>query len=313
MCKIFLLVIFSLSVSESFSQTSQTTYYDDKGQEGSKENCFYYTVRRKPYNDVDSIVSYFCKTDVLKSVTYVDGRGRWMGDRRMYSESGRLISKEKYDDYKQIDSAYAWYADGSLRQTKFYGTKEARDSKILFYRDSLGKVLVENGYGYCQCRWADGGSQNDFIEEGAVRNGLMDSLWIAYDLNGKKLHEDKYSKGEFLSGISWDKAGKTYQYTVIEETAVPVEGMNAFYAFVAKNILYPKEAKKKSIEGKVFVQFIVEKDGSIGEVKTIKGIGGGCDEEAEIIVRQSPKWKPGIQRGQLVRQKMVLPINFKLG
>jgi protein TonB len=66
------------------------------------------------------------------------------------------------------------------------------------------------------------------------------------------------------------------------------------------------------IEGRVYVEFIVNKDGKISEAKTVKGIGGGCDEEAERIVMEAPSWNPAKQRGRPVRQRMVLPITFKL-
>jgi periplasmic protein TonB len=102
-------------------------------------------------------------------------------------------------------------------------------------------------------------------------------------------------------------------FTVVEETAAPIGGMGAFYEYVGKKIKYPAQAKRMGIEGKVFVEFVIEKDGSLTDVKAIKGIGGGCDQEAERIVSSAPKWKPGKQRGKPVRQKMVLPINFKLG
>ncbi len=66
------------------------------------------------------------------------------------------------------------------------------------------------------------------------------------------------------------------------------------------------------IEGKVFLTFIVDKDGSITDVTLARGIGGGCDEEAIRILKESPKWNPGKQRGRAVRQKMTFPIIFKL-
>jgi periplasmic protein TonB len=101
-------------------------------------------------------------------------------------------------------------------------------------------------------------------------------------------------------------------FTVVEETAAPVGGMSAFYEYVGKKIKYPAQARRMNIEGRVFVEFVIEKDGSITDVKAIKGIGAGCDEEAERILKTAPKWKPGKQRGKPVRQKMVLPIMFKL-
>lgn len=103
-------------------------------------------------------------------------------------------------------------------------------------------------------------------------------------------------------------------FLVVEETAAPVGGMNAFYEYVGKQMQgkYPAQARRMGIEGRVFVEFVVEKDGSLTDVKAIKGIGAGCDELAVKVVQNAPKWKPGKQRGKPVRQKMVLPIVFKL-
>lgn len=102
-------------------------------------------------------------------------------------------------------------------------------------------------------------------------------------------------------------------FTIVEESAAPKGGMPAFYKYVADKMKYPAQARRMGIEGKVFVEFVINKDGSITDVKTIKGIGAGCDEEAVRVVQSAPAWSPGKQRGKPVRQKMVLPITFKLG
>ncbi|MFN7329396.1 MAG: energy transducer TonB [Bacteroidota bacterium] len=102
-------------------------------------------------------------------------------------------------------------------------------------------------------------------------------------------------------------------FTVVEETATPKGGMAAFYKYVGEKIKYPAQARRMGVEGKVFVQFVIGKDGSISDVKVIKGIGAGCDEEAIRIVQSSPSWNPGKQRGKAVKQRYTLPIQFKLG
>lgn len=102
-------------------------------------------------------------------------------------------------------------------------------------------------------------------------------------------------------------------FTVVEETATPKGGMQAFYEYVSKKLKYPAQARRMGTEGKVFVQFVINKDGSISDVVAIKGIGAGCDEEAVRIIQASPAWTPGKQRGKAVKQRMVLPITFKLG
>jgi protein TonB len=88
--------------------------------------------------------------------------------------------------------------------------------------------------------------------------------------------------------------------------------MAAFYAFVSQTIRYPAQARRMGIEGKVFVEFVVEKDGSLSSFTVVKGIGAGCDEEAIRVLQMSPPWTPGKQRGQAVKQRMVLPIYFKM-
>ncbi len=103
-------------------------------------------------------------------------------------------------------------------------------------------------------------------------------------------------------------------FLVVEESAAPVGGISAFYEYVGKKMAgkYPAQARRMGIEGKVFVEFVINKDGSIVDVRAMKGIGAGCDELAVKVVQESPKWKPGKQRGKPVRQKMVLPITFRL-
>jgi protein TonB len=68
-----------------------------------------------------------------------------------------------------------------------------------------------------------------------------------------------------------------------------------------------------NVEGKVFVQFVIDKDGSPSDITVLKGIGSGCDEEAVRVIKNMPKWTPGKQRGRPVKVRMSLPIVFKLG
>lgn len=102
-------------------------------------------------------------------------------------------------------------------------------------------------------------------------------------------------------------------FTIVEEQPTPVGGMAAFYEYVKNNLSYPAQARRMGIEGKVYVQFVVDKDGKIRDVTAIKGIGAGCDEEAVQVLQNAPTWLPGKQRGQPVKVRMILPITFKLG
>jgi len=101
-------------------------------------------------------------------------------------------------------------------------------------------------------------------------------------------------------------------FLVVETPAAPKGGFGAFYQNISERIKYPAPARRMRIEGKVFVEFVVNRDGSIQDVRAVKGIGAGCDEEAVRVVETAPEWVPARQRGKTVRQRMVLPITFKL-
>ena len=101
-------------------------------------------------------------------------------------------------------------------------------------------------------------------------------------------------------------------FTFVEEYPEFPGGDKALREYILNTIKYPEVARTSGITGTVYVQFVVEKDGSISDVKVVRGIGGGCDEEAVRVVKSMPRWKPGKQRGQPVRVYFTLPIEFKL-
>ena len=90
-------------------------------------------------------------------------------------------------------------------------------------------------------------------------------------------------------------------FQIVEEMPAYPGGDQKLMEYVAKNIKYPQIARETGIQGRVFVGFVVEPDGSVSNVKVLRGIGGGCDEEAMRVVKSMPKWKPGKQRGKAVR------------
>lgn len=89
-------------------------------------------------------------------------------------------------------------------------------------------------------------------------------------------------------------------------------GMLALQRYLQKSVRYPEMAKQLGIEGKVYVSFIIETDGSISNIELVRGIGGGCDEEAMKRIAQMDKWIPGKNNGELVRVKQTIPIDFQL-
>ena len=105
--------------------------------------------------------------------------------------------------------------------------------------------------------------------------------------------------------------GEVFQ--VVEEMPEFPGGMAECMKWLGQNIKYPAEAIEKGIQGRVIVQMIVERDGTITNANVVRGVDPLLDKEALRVVNLSPKWKPGMQRGQAVRVKYTLPVMFRLG
>ncbi len=101
-------------------------------------------------------------------------------------------------------------------------------------------------------------------------------------------------------------------FMVVEKMPEYPGGLKALMHYLANHIQYPAEAKKARVQGRVFINFIVEKDGSISHVKVMRGIGHGCDKEAVKAVENMPRWIPGYQRGKPVRVSFNVPVKFSL-
>jgi TonB family protein len=101
-------------------------------------------------------------------------------------------------------------------------------------------------------------------------------------------------------------------FVFLEDNPEFVGGDKARIKFIQENIVYPQKAIESGVQGTVFLTFVVEKDGSLTNVKVLRGIGYGCDEEALRVIKSMPKWKPGKQRGNVVRARFNIPVKFVL-
>lgn len=99
-------------------------------------------------------------------------------------------------------------------------------------------------------------------------------------------------------------------YNIVEEMPEFPGGTSKMMEYIQDNLQYPAEAKELNVHGRVIVQFVIERDGTISNVKVLRGLGSGCDEEAIRLITSMPKWKPGKQRGKEVRTYFTYPITF---
>lgn len=140
------------------------------------------------------------------------------------------------------------------------------------------------------------------------------SVWGTRGANGvvqvttkKASIEEKIKEGK-VTEEDYDQL----TFNVVEKMPEFEGGMEKMMEFLRANISYPEEAKKSGAQGRVIVQFVVEKDGSIVEPKVVKSVSPELDAAALRVVQSMPKWKPGEQRGEKVRVQFTLPVSFRL-
>ena len=133
------------------------------------------------------------------------------------------------------------------------------------------------------------------------------------DINAEVDQDEVIEEYEFTPPeIEEEEIVEAEIFKVVEEMPEFPGGPAKMMEYIQKNMKYPMMARESDIQGRVFVNFVVEPDGSISNVTVMRGIGGGCDEEALRVVQSMPNWKPGKQRGSAVRCSFTVPIIFKL-
>lgn len=157
--------------------------------------------------------------------------------------------------------------------------------------------------------------QQRFVAPVVTTDSVETTMVTQEDLSAKPIEAPSADEGikvdEVKEQVIQQEAPKEI-FTVVEEQPQYPGGDESRIKYLQDNIKYPDEAKELGVQGKVFVTFVVEVDGSITDVRVLRGIGAGCDEEAIRVVKGMPKWVPGKQRGVPVRVQFNLPIKFTL-
>ncbi|RFZ95569.1 TonB family protein [Mucilaginibacter conchicola] len=156
-------------------------------------------------------------------------------------------------------------------------------------------------------------------DEEAIRVLKLSPKWKPGISNGKPVRSQMSVPINFTLAADAKASVETQQqldgkpvFTAVEQSPSFPGGEEAFSKFISHTVKYPKEARERNIQGRVIASFIVEEDGSLSNIKIVRGVGYGTDEEAMRVLESSPKWKPGIQNGHTVRVQYAVPINFAL-
>ncbi len=237
---------------------------------------------------VDSELEVITYLDSTGKVLVENGTGSWTAEYKEF-QGEHIVVRGKFKNYKH-DDIWTW----SLKNGKLWSKAKFREGRFVDAVIEVEGQLVKLA-----------NAISDFPED--PKHEATEGFY----LKDPQLLDNYY----FVDKI---KGRATSNFSVSEVNASPVGGMMEFYQEVSRllNGRYPQNARRRGIQGNVFVEFVVGKDGTLTDFKVIKGIGGGCDEVAASVVSESQervKWRPGIQQRKFVKMKYTLPVIFKLG
>lgn len=208
------------------------------------------------------------------------------------------------------------YLNGKFQMTghSISGDSLVKEGLFIYY-DSLENIESRGYYknGNPKGEWKHFSPDGQlYYLESYNDDGEYDGNSIYYYPNGKIKRTEFYSNGNFETGKCFTRLGQDTTYFPFEEMPEFIGGEEEMYKYLQKNIIYPKAARKKGIQGIVVISFIVEKDGIIEEAEVLNSIDKLIDDAALNVVKNMPSWKPGKQDGVPVRVSFNLPISFKL-
>ncbi len=146
-----------------------------------------------------------------------------------------------------------------------------------------------------------------------IINIVEDDVEVEDDIEIDVEADQKTEIADFVPVVKVEEEVEELEiFTVVESMPEFPGGDAARMKFLQENIKYPQLARESGIQGTVYVTFVVETDGRVTDVRVLRGIGGGCDEEAVRVIQAMPRWNPGKQRGKPVRVQFNMPIRFTL-
>jgi TonB family protein len=256
----------------------QRSYFDQDGNPAAKEEAFFYRIV-KPLDDGFQIEDRYTDNDQLKTIaTLLQLHPRiYHGPYKTFHKNGQQKESGQYERGVAAGFWTEYYDTGTMRSKLKYD----KDRTQYFGAwDNDGNALLHNGTGIIET----------ITGHGSSFTVVDDSLLTAH----------------------YNVESADTIFTVVKDMATPRGGLTEFYKGIGQVVKYPKTARKMGIEGKVFVEFVVDKNGKLTRTQILRGIGGGCDEEALRVLTFQPAWTPAMFRGKPVAQKMVLPVVFRL-
>ncbi len=237
-----------------------------------------------------------------------------------------LLSILSFIAYGQDTSYYNqnWGTVSSIDKAHYYKilSKEqnsTRATEIIYYKS--GQMKQEKNYSIYEKKTLDG-KFKEWDEGGQLRKdidykeGKLNGTLLTYWANGKAKRVDTYENGKLLTGKCSDAEGNEIAYFNYEILPEYPGGVNVLLQLVYKEIKYPKKARRKGTEGQVVISFVIDKNGTMSNMKISKSVSDELDKEVIRVLtkikEENTKWKPGTQDGEAISVLYNLPVLFRL-
>jgi TonB family protein len=283
--------LFPYLIIASFHSSAQDTIVVYFNQDWARTNKYAADYTRKAVENNDGLyesTDYRKDGSIYKTGFYSDNELKTeVGVFSYYFESGELDEVANYVDGEREGKYNSYFKSGA--ESCFGQYSEGRKTAVWKYYFKDGSMS----------------------ETGEYRDGEMEGSWTYYRNDGSICSREHYSKGDLDSAIYLDKDGIEEEYAAETEPSFP-GGEAAMMQWVQNNIEYPVEAVENGEQGIVYVQFVINRDGTIGQIKTVRGVSDVLDEESERLIKSMPLWIPGKQHNRFVRCKFTFPIHYRL-
>lgn len=317
--KFFILTILTfLCLMQGYAQRSNIYFLKNSGIKVSTRDSADFT---RVVSEPDSGSLFYNVTEY-----YQNGKKKLISKSRNIDEmifEGQCLrfypsgKKQQFATYKAgviTGMVYDYFPNGRLYSGKvFLVNYRDTDYKFETCNDSTGKALTIDGNGY-YIHYA-----NDFkniIEEGHVKDGAKEGSWKGRyaDTNINVTFNETYKSGNLISGLSTDKDGKIYSYVNKEVEANYKGGIDAWMEYLTRKESYfnwdNENNKNNNAQGRVIIQFTIEKDGSLSNIKILRAPNETLANYVTKLLKLSPKWVPGRKYGIPRREVITLPLNF---
>ena len=288
MNKLLYLTCLVMALPYSGHSQTDTVYFDHKWEVTSRANAEYYRLRTNEPGGFKA-EDHYMKNGNLQMTGHlivVGDSNLRNGDFVYYYEDGSKSSEGEFKHENRI-GLWKYYNDSGLTSENRYENDKLEGTSVYYYSGGKTVWYTEN--------YKDNKS-----------DGELKSFYKTGKIKRKEYHT---ANSKEVTGKCYNEQGKEIPFTPFEQ--MPESGYNLM-GYLSNNLKYPEKDRRKNVEGRVIVKFVVYEDGSINDVTVIQHVSKKIDAEAVRVIRGMPKWKPGVQDDKIVKVYFTQPITFKL-